>query len=171
MLELKRISREAIPGALERADRYRLLNQARQAESICLDVLAIDPRNQEALVMLLLARTDQFGRPGHEATPSEALEVLGGIAGEYERAYYEGVVYERWGKAFASRQDTIGPALGWIRKAMTLFEGAQALSPAGNDDAILRWNACARLATRMEKHGAGEPSEAIDVGGDDAPVG
>ena len=170
MFEPKRISPEAIPGALTKAERYRFLNQARQAESICLDVLAIDPRNQEALVALLLARTDQFGRAGHETTASDALEVLGRIDGDYEKAYYEGVVHERWGKAFASRPDTIGPGLDWIRKAMALFEKAQALSPAGNDDAILRWNACARLVDRMERY-AGEPSGAIDFGGDDAPVG
>jgi hypothetical protein len=171
VFELKRISREGIPSALEKAERYRLLNQARQAESICLDVLAIDPRNQEALVALLLARTDQFGRPGHEATASGALEALGGLEGEYERAYYEGVIHERWGKSFVSGSTTIGSGLGWIRKAMSLFEKAQALSPKGNDDAILRWNACARLVDRMDKRGAEEPWSAIEFGGDDAPVG
>ena len=171
MFELKRISREAIPGALAKAERYRLLNQARQAESICLDVLAIDPRSQDALVTLLLARTDQFGRVGHQVTASDALELLDRIEGEYEKAYYEGVVHERWGKSFAAHPETIAPALGWIRKAMALFEKAQSLSPAGNDDAILRWNACARLVDRMETHGVREPSGAIDFGGDDAPVG
>jgi hypothetical protein len=170
LLELKRISREAIPGALEKAERYRLLSQARQAESICLDVLAIDPRNQQALVTLVLARTDQFGRPGHEVTLADAIEALARLEGEYERAYYEGVVHERWGKAFVARSSTIDPALGWIRKAMGLFEKAQALSPAGNDDAILRWNACARFLAQLERRGP-EPGVAVDFGGDDAPTG
>src|SRR6266436_320626 len=55
MFELKRLSLEAVPAALERALRYRLLNEPAEAESICHDVLEIDPENQEALVMLLLA--------------------------------------------------------------------------------------------------------------------
>jgi hypothetical protein len=168
--ELKRISREGIPGALEEAERYRLLGQPRQAESICLDVLAIDPANQQALISLLLARTDQFGRSGPAATAADALEVLGRIEGAYEKAYYEGVVHERWGKSFVPRASTTGPALGWIRKAMALFEQAQALSPAGNDDAILRFNACARLVAQLERNQAADPAGAVDFGGDDAPL-
>ena len=32
--------------------------------------------------------------------------------------------------------------------AMELFERAEALLPAGNDDAVLRWNGCARVIHR-----------------------
>ena len=60
MFELKRLSDEAIPAALEKALRYRLLNKPAEAESICRDVLQIDPENQEALVVLLLALTDRL---------------------------------------------------------------------------------------------------------------
>jgi hypothetical protein len=31
---------------------------------------------------------------------------------------------------------------------MTWYERAEAMRPPGNDDAILRWNACARLIMR-----------------------
>ena len=31
---------------------------------------------------------------------------------------------------------------------MTRYEKAEAIRPAGNDDALLRWNACARLLMR-----------------------
>ena len=58
MPDFKPISPEAIPLALEKAERYRLLNDPAQAESICLDVLAVEPENQQALVMLLLALSD-----------------------------------------------------------------------------------------------------------------
>jgi hypothetical protein len=61
MFELKRLSDEAIPAALEKALRYRLLNEPAEAESICHDVLRIDPENQQALVVLLLALTDPAG--------------------------------------------------------------------------------------------------------------
>src|SRR3989442_7119311 len=60
IFELKPLTQEAIPKALEKAERYRLLKEPAQAESICLDVLQIDPGNQQALVMLFLALTDQF---------------------------------------------------------------------------------------------------------------
>ena len=60
-LELKTIARDGIPHALEKAERYRLLNDPAQAESICRDVLAVDADNQDALRALILALTDQFG--------------------------------------------------------------------------------------------------------------
>src|SRR5262249_472382 len=52
---LKVLRTGAIPAALERAERYRLLNEPTQAESICLDILQVDPENQRALVQLLLS--------------------------------------------------------------------------------------------------------------------
>ena len=61
MFQLKPIAKTSIPRALEKAERYRLLNEPRQAESICLDILAVDSSNQAALIILLLALTDQFG--------------------------------------------------------------------------------------------------------------
>src|ERR687888_343300 len=64
--KLKVLSVAAIPAALERAERYRLLNEPTQAESICLDVLEVDPQNQSALILLLLSLTDQF-RESHSA--------------------------------------------------------------------------------------------------------
>ena len=51
MFELKPLSHEGIPAALEKAMRYRLLNEPGEAESICHDVLRIDPDNQQALVI------------------------------------------------------------------------------------------------------------------------
>ena len=60
MFELKPLSEKAVPRALERAERYRLLNEPAEAESICQDVLRIEPENQQALISLLPALTDQF---------------------------------------------------------------------------------------------------------------
>ena len=53
--ELKTLHPDAVPRALAKAERYRLLNEPSQAESICRDVLAVDAANQDALTMLLLA--------------------------------------------------------------------------------------------------------------------
>ena len=171
MYELKSISPEAIPAALERAERYRLLNQPRPAESICLDILRIDPQNQQALVVLLLSLTDQFGRPGCEVTIQNALEILPRLSGAYERAYYDGVISERWGKALLSGKAPARAALDWIRQAMVLFEKAESIAPAGNDEAILRWNACARLIMRIEKDSPAADEADPDAGfSEDAPL-
>jgi hypothetical protein len=146
MFELKHITREAIPGALARAERYRLLNEPEEAESICMDILAIDPENQAALVMLLLSLTDQF-RGGRPQCFSEAQAVLPRLHGEYERFYYGGIIWERRGTARLDRGGVGGAhvVFPWLRKAMDLYEKAEAIRPPGNDDAILRWNTCARL--------------------------
>lgn len=146
MFELKPLSREAIPAALERAVRYRLLNEPGEAESICLDVLRTDPDNQQALVVLLLALTNQFGQ-GHAISLTEAQEILARLRSPYESAYYAGIIAERRAKA----QLHIGsPGSGfaayeWLRDAMDWYEKAEAIRPEGNDEALLRWNACARL--------------------------
>jgi hypothetical protein len=144
MFELKPLSRSAIDSALAKAERYRLLNEPAEAESICLDVLAIDPAHQGARVMLLLALTDQFGEV--PAAHGHAREVLRDLTGEYERLYYAGIVAERRGKAQLAR-GTSG-VYEWIREAMQHYEAAEGHRPAGNDDARLRWNACARFLAR-----------------------
>lgn len=144
MTELKPISPEAIPQALEKVERYRLLNEPGEAESICRDVLRTDPDNQRALVMLLLALTDRFGRG---ASAAEAQELVDRLDDPYRRAYYEGIVHERQAKALL-REDAPGresSAYEWLQGAMRAFERAEELRPRGNDEAILRWNACARL--------------------------
>ena len=151
MFELKRLSSEAIPAALERALRYRLLNEPAEAESICHDVLEIDPQNQEALVMLLLAVTDRLGK-GYGVGVTEAQEVLARLRNDYERAYYAGIICERRGKA-QLRQGYPGAghdAYEFFREAMTWFEKAEALRPPKNDDALLHWNTCARIIMRNQ---------------------
>lgn len=149
MFELKPISREGIPKALEKAERYRLLNEPWQAESICLDVLRTDPENQEALVMLLLALTDQLDRELAEGA-KRAREVLPRLRSEYDQAYYAGIICERQAKG-QFNQSTPGSgviAYHWLREAMSFYEKAEAIRLPGNDDAVIRWNTCARMLMR-----------------------
>ena len=146
MSDLKKLSPEAIPAALEKAERYRLLNEPAEAESICLDVLQTDPENQGALITLLLAVTDRFGK-GYGVSDTQAKELLSRIKGEYERAYYSGILAERRAKAKLA-QGTPGSrhhAYDIFCDAMAWFEKAEAVRPPGNDDALLRWNTCARI--------------------------
>lgn len=151
MSELKRLTGEGIASALEKAERYRLLNEPAEAESICLDVLAADPGNQNALIMLLLALTDRFGK-GYSVSDAQAKEILNMIKGEYERAYYSGILAERRAKAQLTR-GTPGcshQAYEGFREAMHWFENAERVRPSGNDDALLRWNTCARMIEKNQ---------------------
>jgi tetratricopeptide (TPR) repeat protein len=144
MFELKPIHREAIPNALRKAELYRLLNEPAQAESICHDILQVDPENQRALITLLLTLTDQFGK-GIPINSSQ--ELLSRLHGEYERAYYAGIIYERKARAQLD-QGVLGAkfaAYELFREAMFWYERAEAIRPPDNDDATLRWNACARM--------------------------
>ena len=144
MFEPKPIARQAVPAALEKALRYRLLNEPMEAESICRDVLSIDPENRAALVTLLLALTDQFETKFAEAREA-ASDVLGRLPGAYERAYYQGIIHERWAKAELARGLPAEAAANWFREAMRCYERAQEFAAADDPDAVLRWNACVRM--------------------------
>ena len=148
MFHPKPISKEAIPAALMKAERYRLLNEPGEAESICLDILQIDPGNEEAVVMLVLALSDQFRdeTSSSRTAAARADELLARLSDEYDRLYYSGLVRERRAKALLQRDRyAAAGAAEWIREAMQFFERAEAVRPPHNDDAVLRWNACARM--------------------------
>jgi tetratricopeptide (TPR) repeat protein len=143
MFELKPIHQEAIPNALKKAELYRLLNEPEQAESICYDILQVDPNNQRALITLLLALTDQFERG---LSINRSQDLLPRLHGEYERAYYAGIIYERKGRAQLTQAVPGAKFVAYelFREAMFWYERAEALRPPDNDDATLRWNACVR---------------------------
>jgi hypothetical protein len=148
--ELKTLSPDAVPRALEKAVRYRLLNEPGEAASICLDVLAADADNQEAIATLILALTDQFEGEDSVAALAEAWETLARVQDEYGHSYYAGIIWERRARARLRRGMPDAGARGyeWLCEAMACYVRAEAIRPAGNDDAVLRWNACARLINR-----------------------
>jgi tetratricopeptide (TPR) repeat protein len=159
VFELKPLSQKAIPEALKKAERYRLLNEPREAESICLDILHVDPDNHGALRELLLALTDQFVFDAAARKVDEARKLLPKLPDEYERHYCAGLIAERLAKA---RLGQGGPRSGFaayqhLREAMRWYEKAEGQRPEGNDDPILRWNACARII--MSHHLEAEPEE------------
>jgi len=84
---------------------------------------------------------------GYSIGETQIQEVLGRLRDEYERTYYTGIVWERRAKARLGKASPGAnyAAYDWFREAMEWFEKAQAIRPAGNDDAILRWNSCARV--------------------------
>ena len=151
MHELKQLSLEAVPKALDRADRYRLLNEPGVAESICIDVLRVDPDNRQAIVMLLLALTEQFEQERQGAL-ARSRELLPRFADDYSRAYWAGIICERWARAHLKRSVPSSRAAAHqsLTEAMSWFEKAEALRQPGNDEALLHWNTCARMMSRHE---------------------
>ena len=149
MYQIKPISKESIPTALEKAERYRLLNEPMLAESICLDILEADPENSKAFLTMLLAITEQFGNSSMNDM-NRVKQLLTRFTDEYEFQYYSGLVCERLGKAKLVKRMPDGGVIAfeWLRDAMDHYEKAEALRSPGNDEAILRWNTCARLIMR-----------------------
>ena len=147
-LTLKAITADGIPHAIEKAERYRLLNDPAQAESICRDVLAVDGDNQTALRVLILTLTDQFGAHGAGGAAREAREHIAQLDDEYDRAYFTGIVCERETRAYLERKNVVrSAAYDGFRQAMEWYERAGALC-AGDVDAVLRWNSCVRAIER-----------------------
>ncbi len=149
MFELKSLHKEAVSAAIEKAKHYRLLNEPGAAESICLDILQIEPDNQTALVTLVLAMSDRFGKD-YAISDSRIQDYLSQIEDDYERTYYTGIIYERRAKTALTRgtPGSESTAYDLFRQAMDWFEKAEAIRPDGNDDVILRWNGCARIIMR-----------------------
>ena len=163
--QLKSISHAGIAEALAKAELYRYLNEPEESESICRDILAIEPHQQLALRMLGLAITDQFAG-GVNDRYREAEEIFLKLTDTYERFYYTGICYERRAKAQLVSGQSAHTLLPLFERALKCFAEAEQIRPAGNDDAILRWNRCVRLlqspSFQWEEH-------LISYEADDAP--
>jgi tetratricopeptide (TPR) repeat protein len=146
--ELKAISPSAVPEALAKAERYRLLNQPDEAESICRDILEVEPDHQPALTALVLALSDQFGLQETMGNFREAAQTAAKLEDNYERLYYGGIVRERGARAMLTGLSRAF-AYDGFREAMEWYEEALPLRPTGDDNAILRWNSCVRA---IRKH-------------------
>ena len=156
-LKLKTISQSGISEAISKVTLYRYLNEPEEAESICHDILAIEPNHQVAWRMLGLAITDQFIGQSWDRF-GEAENAFRQLTDPYDRAYYMGLLHERRAKA-QMRAGRPGHILvGLFKEAMRYFEEAEKIHPPDNDDAVLRWNRCVRLLEELphtkEEHGA-----------------
>jgi hypothetical protein len=161
MFELKPLSQEAVAAALEKAMRYRLLNEPAEAESICHDVLRVDPENQQALVILLLALTDRFGK-GYGVGVLQAQEVLPRLRDAYERAYYAGIICERQAKARLRRA---------ARTSRPMNARSDGLVRKGRSGSPGRKRRHAPALERLRPHHHGQPTRAADGGEGRAAIG
>jgi tetratricopeptide (TPR) repeat protein len=158
---IKPIREDAIPEALEKAERYRLLNDPAQAESICRDILRLKPDHQEALVAIVLALTDQLSSERGAAGARLARDYAARLDDEYRRLYYRGLIGEREARALLARGITRRLAYDGLREAMELYEQAERIRPPDNDDAILRWNSCVRTIRRERLSPRSEEEEPL----------
>ncbi len=165
-LKLKVISKSGIPQAITKAETYRYLNEPEETESICRDVLAVEPDNQVALRLLGLAIADQFCG-GSSDRCSEAESVFQSLKDPYERLYYNGLLHERRAKAQLRAGQPARVLVPLFENAMACFEQAASIRPSENDDPILRWNRCVRLLQSLPSMELEAPG--LDIG-DGAPV-
>lgn len=147
MFEMKTITSESIPEALKKAERYRLLGEPDDAESICLDILTVEPENQHALITLILALTDKFSMGDLSPSYEKARELVEKLDKARGKTYYLGILYERRAKYYLKKG---GPgskeaSYAWFIKAMDSFEQALTDCDPPNQGAVLRWNSCARI--------------------------
>lgn len=167
MVELKTLNPKAAPAAIKKAKRYRMLNEPDEAESICLDILAVVPDHQEALITLFLALTDKFADNGLNPAFRDAREVVSRLDSAYCQSYYTGILFERRAK-FHFKQGAPGSgavAYDWFAKALKAYGEALAGCDPNNQDAVLRWNSCARFINNhqdLKSFGADQPEMLLD---------
>jgi len=150
MVTLRRLNLEGVPAALEMAQRYRLLNEPEEAESICLDILAVDSTHQETLITLLLALSDKFSQGELQPAFEAAKDVVSKLDSTYCKSYYSGIIFERRAKYHLKQG---GPGSGkvayeWFVQALKAFDTALKSCDPNNQDAVLRWNSCVRFLER-----------------------
>jgi tetratricopeptide (TPR) repeat protein len=160
--KLKIISKAGIPEAVSKAELYRSLNEPEEAESICRDILAVEPEHQLAVRLLGLAITDQFCGDASDRC-AEAERLFQKLDEPYERLYYTGLLQERRAKAQMRVGRTPHTLAPLFAEAMRCFAEAEVIRPTGNDDSILRWNRCARLLQSHPGFGDEMESEAFDT--------
>jgi tetratricopeptide (TPR) repeat protein len=141
-LSLRTIHPGAVAAALDKARQYRLLGEPEQAESICLDILEIEPQHPDALKTLIMALTDQFAR--RSDCVRRARVRVTQLSGEYERLYYNGLILERDARAQLAKGLSAAFAHDLFMEAISFYERAESLRPEDNDDPILRRNSCLR---------------------------
>ena len=125
-----------------------MLNEPGEAESICLDILETDPENQPALITLLLALTDRFSK-GYGVSDTQANHCSRGSRANTSAPTTRGF-WPSAGPRRNSRRDTPGPVITptmIVRSDAAVREGRN-VRPPGNDDALLRWNTCARMMAK-----------------------
>ena len=151
-LKLHDIHSNAIDQALAKARQYRSLLEPEIAESICLDVLNIDPEHQTALVLYILALLDQISRSDKRVKRKTVEQFIAKLDSEYQRYYYLGLLNERMARYMISQTMSHSFAYDYFYDALNYYQQAEQISPEQNDEATLRWNSCLRTIEKEQLH-------------------
>ncbi|MCX4187670.1 hypothetical protein [Methylophaga sp. OBS4] len=143
-LTLHDIHADSIDLALDKARQYRSLLEPEIAESICLDILHIDPDNQQALVLYILALSDQLHHAGKKTQVKSIEDAVEKLHSEYQRYYYTGLLHERRARFMLTQSMARVFAYDYFIEALQFYQMAEQIRPEHNDESILRWNSCIR---------------------------
>jgi len=160
-LTLHDIHAESIELALDRARQYRSLLEPEIAESICLDILNIEPENQAALVVYILALTDQISISGSQSPFQDIETAISKLSSEYKQSYYSGIVLERRARFMLTQPMSRAFAYDYFIKALECYQQAEQMRPDHNDEAILRWNSCVRTIQREKLEPLSETDQIV----------
>lgn len=160
-LNLHDIHAESIELALDRARQYRSLLEPEIAESICLDILNIEPDNQAALVVYILALTDQISISGSQSPFQDIDAAIARLTSEYQQIYYTGIVLERRARFMLTQPMSRAFAYDYFIKALECYQQAEHMRPNHNDEAILRWNSCVRTIQREKLEPLSESDQIV----------
>ena len=88
----------------------------------------------------------------HQELVKRARDRLTTIQGEYEKLYYEGIIWEREAKSILKLNypGSKFKAFELLQKALDCFNSAERIRPKNNDESILRWNSCARIINQKQ---------------------
>ena len=162
-MELKTLGADQVSSALAAAEQCRAGGEAETAESICTDILEVDPGNARAIELLLWSRVDLLGE-GRYGGVERAQEALALVQSDFERHYLEGVICEQQARFLIGKRGRHSSrvAYDWFRHAMDAFEEAARIAP-DRPEASLRWNACLRSIER-DRHCAPDLDDGEDHG-------
>ncbi|MBD3633802.1 MAG: hypothetical protein HUJ23_02720 [Methylophaga sp.] len=143
-LDLHDIHPDSIELALDKARQYRSLHEPEIAESICLDILHIEPENQKALVLYILALSDQLHHAGKKTQVQAIEQAIQKLQSRYQQHYYTGLLHERRARFMLTQSMARVFAYDYFIEALQFYQKAEKIRPEHNDESILRWNSCIR---------------------------
>ena len=92
-MEYHKIDKDSIEDVLERAKQYRSLLQPDMAISICMDIFAVDKNNQDALVIYILALTDQLSQSESKVHQKKITDSIKRLDSKFLQHYYSGMFF------------------------------------------------------------------------------
>ncbi|HIC40565.1 MAG TPA: hypothetical protein EYO74_04090 [Piscirickettsiaceae bacterium] len=138
------IHKDAISTVLDKARQYRSLREPDLAISICIDVFAVDADNQDALVIYILALTDQYSHQHGKLQPKKVTEAIARLTSEFHKIYYTGIFLERKARSLLKNPMSESFAYEGLMEAIAKYEMAEKMAPKHCADPILRYNSCLR---------------------------